>query len=146
MRLSPRAQLCRLAGVRDSRAVGVGVLGEPLGGEPSSLEGSSPTPSCLCRSGCPGSLCPRHLVVRSQNLCLRDRLLVAGRLAQQLWASLALTLPHPLPPHAYSSAWTPDSGLRAEGRVLDGAVDGQGRSHPLPPGTRLWAGVRAGDC
>lgn len=34
--------------VGHSGAVGVGVLGEPLGGEPSSLDGSSSTPSCLC--------------------------------------------------------------------------------------------------
>lgn len=112
MRLSPHARLCRLAGVRDSQAVGVGVLAEPLGGEPSSLEGSSPTPSRLCRSGCPGRLCPRHLVVQSQNLCLGDRLLVAGRLAQQLWASLALTLPHPPTPACLFICL--DSKLRAE--------------------------------
>lgn len=103
VRLRPSAQLCRLAGVQDIGSRGWCAWGAT--GLPSSS-------SRLCPSGHPGRLCPRHLVVRSQNLRLGDRPPVAGRLAQWLWGSLALTLPRrPTPACLFI---LPDSELRAE--------------------------------
>lgn len=103
VRLRPGAQLYRLAGVRDIGSRGWCAWG--AAGLPSSS-------SHLCRSSRPGRLCPRHLVVRSQNLRLGDRPPVAGRLVQWVWGSLALTLPHcPTPACLFIHL---DSKLRTE--------------------------------